>query len=61
MEGNALPDLASVKATQYVELWPSILIALLLLFLADIAIRRWEHVVGIWESLRPGRAPPKSA
>jgi hypothetical protein len=50
-----------VKATQDVELWPSILIALLLLFLADIAIRRWEHVVGIWESLRPGRAPPKSA
>ena len=61
MEGNALPDLASVKATQYVELWPSILIALLLLFLADIAIRRWEHVMGIWESLRPERAPPKSA
>ena len=52
MSDNKLPDLTTTKATQYVELWPPILVALLLLFLADIAIRRWEHVTGIWESAR---------
>lgn len=44
-----LPDLNSTRAVQYVELWPSLVIALLLLFLIDTAIRRWEHVLGIWE------------
>jgi Ca-activated chloride channel homolog len=52
MSADKLPDLTTTKATQYVELWPPILVALLLLFLADIAIRRWEHVTGIWESVR---------
>lgn len=52
MSDDKLPDLATTKATQYVELWPPILVALLLLFLADVAIRRWEHVTGIWESMR---------
>jgi len=52
MADDALPDLTATRATQYVELWPPILVALLLLFLADIAIRRWEHVTGIWESVR---------
>ena len=46
------PDLAATQAAQYIELWPALLVALLLLFLADIAIRRWEHVAGIWESAR---------
>lgn len=44
-----LPDLNSTRAVQYVELWPSLIIVLLLLFLIDTAIRRWEHVLGIWE------------
>lgn len=44
-----LPDLNSTRAVQYVELWPSLVIVLLLLFLIDTAIRRWEHVLGIWE------------
>ncbi len=51
MTENKLPDLTTTKATQYVELWPVVLVALLLLFLADIAIRRWEHVTGIWERM----------
>jgi uncharacterized membrane protein len=47
-EGQA-PDLSTTKAVQYIEMWPPIIIAMLFLFLIDIAIRRWEHVTGIWE------------
>ncbi len=42
-------DLGSAKASRYVELWPYLVMAMLLLFLVDIAVRRWEHVTGIWE------------
>jgi uncharacterized membrane protein len=42
-------DLNASEATQFVELWPPIIVALLLLFLVDVCIRRWEHVVGLWE------------
>ncbi len=42
-------DLGSAKARCYVELWPYLVIAMLLMFLIDIAVRRWEHVTGIWE------------
>lgn len=55
MTRSDLPELASVKASEYFELWPPLLVLLLLLFLVDVAIRRWEHVVGIWESIRPER------
>jgi len=44
-----VPDLNAAEATQFVELWPPIVVALLLLFLGDVCIRRWEHVVGLWE------------
>lgn len=42
-------DLGAATAKRYVELWPYLVTAMLLLFLADIAVRRWEHVVGIFE------------
>ena len=42
-------DLESSRARRYVELWPHLVIALMLLFLVDISVRRWEHVRGIWE------------
>lgn len=48
---DAPPNLATAKATQYIELWPPVIVALLLLFLVDTAIRRWEHVIGIWEKI----------
>ncbi len=51
MTSATLPDLSTTRAVQYVELWPPLVIALLLLFLLDVAIRRWEHVQGIWEML----------
>jgi hypothetical protein len=49
MTSATLPDLSTTRAVQYVELWPPLVVALLLLFLLDVAIRRWEHVLGIWE------------
>ncbi|MDZ4288288.1 MAG: glutamine amidotransferase, partial [Prosthecobacter sp.] len=55
-----LPDLASTRAAQYIELWPPLVIALLLLFLLDIALRRWEHVVGLYEVTR-GMLPKRQA
>lgn len=42
-------DLGSAKARRYIELWPYLVMALLLVFLVDVAIRRWEHVTGLWE------------
>jgi hypothetical protein len=51
LKDGQLPNLSTTRAVQYVEIWPSIIVAMLLLFLIDIAIRRWEHVTGIWEIL----------
>lgn len=56
-DGEA-PALATSRTVQYVELWPPLVVALLLLFMLDVALRRWEHVQGIWEVLLawlPGR------
>lgn len=50
LDGDAKFDLGGAKAKGYVELWPHLVVMMLLLFLADIAVRRWEHVTGIWES-----------
>ncbi|SKB03551.1 von Willebrand factor type A domain-containing protein [Prosthecobacter debontii] len=52
LKAGELPDLSQTSAVQYIELWPPLVLALLLLFLADVAIRRWEHVQGIWEVIR---------
>lgn len=49
------PNLSTTRATQYVELWPPLIVALLFLFLVDTAIRRWEHVAAIWEKVRDAR------
>ena len=55
-DSKRLPNLETTKAVQYEELWPSLLIALLLIFLIDTGIRRWEHVVGLWELVPKGKA-----
>ncbi len=49
LENNAKLDLGSAKARRFVELWPYLIMAMLLLFIADIAVRRWEHVTGLAE------------
>ena len=46
-----IPDLKAGQATQFTELWPPLVVALLLVFLLDLAVRRWEHVVGLWETV----------
>jgi hypothetical protein len=51
LKDGQLPDLNTTRAVEYMEMWPSIIIGMLLLFLIDIAIRRWEHMTGIWEIL----------
>jgi uncharacterized membrane protein len=48
-DATRLPNLETTKAIQHEELWPSSLVLLLLLFLIDTGIRRWEHVVGLWQ------------
>ncbi len=60
MTSATLPDLSTTRAVQYVELWPPLVIALLLLFLLDTAIRRWEHVQGIWEMVAVKKAGKSS-
>ena len=40
-------ELSGTEVAQYVELWPLILMALLVMFLADLIIRRWENVMGV--------------
>jgi hypothetical protein len=52
LKGPALPELGSNQATQHIELWPPMIVALLLLFLVDVGIRRWEHVQALWQRLR---------
>ena len=49
---SQVPQLKAATATQFTELWPPLVVALLLLFLLDVAIRRWEHVQGLWEVVR---------
>jgi Ca-activated chloride channel family protein len=46
-----VPELKASKASQFTELWPPLMVALVLLFLVDIGIRRWEHVQGLWEAI----------
>ena len=46
-----LPNMKLTQALQFTELWPPLVVALLILFLIDVGIRRWEHVTGLWERL----------
>lgn len=55
-----LPKLETTRAVQHEELWPTLLVWLLLLFLLDTGIRRWEHVVGLWQLLPLPKQPTKS-
>lgn len=55
LQPGQMPDLSQTNAVQYIELWPPLLVALLLLFLLDVGIRRWEHVQGLWEIAKPSQ------
>jgi len=45
---------AATAHSHYVEMRDGLLVALLLLFLADVLIRRWEHLLGLLEQLKRG-------
>jgi Ca-activated chloride channel family protein len=51
LDSKTTLELGATKARRFVELWPYLVMALLAVFLADIAVRRWEHVTGIGEML----------
>ena len=45
-------ELAGADVSRFVELWPYAILALLFLFMADVAIRRWEHVRGLVDQVK---------
>ncbi len=45
-------ELAGAAQSQLVELRPALLMLLLLFFLADLILRRWENVLGMIEVVR---------
>lgn len=52
LEDREMPDIRITQASEHVELWPPFIVALLFLFLVDVAVRRWEHVTGLFEEVR---------
>ena len=44
---ETLPDTSARQALEYVELWPALVSAFLLLWLVDVIVRRWEHIVSL--------------
>lgn len=45
-------DLGGAEVARSVELWPYLLWLFIPLFLADLAVRRWEHVRGLADQVR---------
>ena len=56
-DAKQLPPVHTSRA-QVVDQTPVLLALMLLLFLADIALRRWDNVLGIIETVREWRAAP---
>lgn len=63
-------ELTGSDVSRYVELWPLLLKLFIVLFLIDVAIRRWENLLGLWEQVsapfrgkggKQGGAPVKKA
>ena len=48
-------ELTGEDVARYVELWPSLMLAFLVVFLLDLAIRRWENVLGVVDLFKPRR------
>lgn len=46
---GAPPALTGENVSRYVELWPYLIMTFLGLFLADLCIRRWENVLGVFD------------
>jgi Ca-activated chloride channel family protein len=50
-------DLGGAKTANYIPLWPYVLLLMIPLFLADVLVRRWEHVRGLMDQLNRVVAP----
>lgn len=50
-------DLGGVEMERFLPLWPHILMALIPIFLADVMVRRWEHVRGVFSQVQGLVAP----
>ena len=48
-------ELTGEDVARYVELWPWLMLAFLIVFLLDLAIRRWENVLGVVDLFKPRR------
>lgn len=48
-------ELTGQDVARYVELWPWLMLAFLAVFLLDLAIRRWENVLGVVDLFKPRR------
>lgn len=48
-------ELTGEDVARYVELWPWLMLAFLVVFLLDLAIRRWENVLGVVDLFKPRR------
>lgn len=44
-------ELTGTDVANYVELWPWLLYAFLLVFLVDLCVRRWENVLGVFDQV----------
>ena len=44
-------ELTGSDVSRYVELWPLFLKLFIALFFIDVAIRRWENLLGLWEQV----------
>lgn len=42
-------ELTGTDVSRYVELWPYLMMAFVVVFLADLIVRRWENVLGVGE------------
>lgn len=44
-------EIMGSSTERYQELWPFLLTVLLVLFTVDLILRRWENVLGIWDTI----------
>jgi len=54
-KADAPLELTGEDVARYVELWPWLMLAFLGVFLLDLAIRRWENVLGVVDLFKPRR------
>lgn len=54
-KSDAPLELTGEDVARYVELWPWLMLAFLGVFLLDLAIRRWENVLGVVDLFKPRR------